>query len=101
MAPILENIIIMVLTIVVLVGGAYLVLVILDWGLKIKTGSREQEGLTNLWVAAQKDAPSDPGIADGIRDVDGKLSDDAPKTVDPTERGGRTGVPLTSHDRMA
>lgn len=53
MAAFLENILIMILTIVVLLGGGYLVLVILGWGLKIKSGSREQEGLTQLWASSQ------------------------------------------------
>ncbi len=59
MGDILENILIMVLTIVVLVGGGYLALLVLGWGLKIKTGGREQEGLTNLWVEAKKEESSD------------------------------------------
>jgi Na+/H+ antiporter NhaC len=53
MAAFLENILIMILTIVVLLGVGYLVLVILGWGLKIKSGSREQEGLTQLWASSQ------------------------------------------------
>jgi hypothetical protein len=53
MAAVLENILIMILTIAVLLGGGYLLLVILGWGLKIKSGRREQEGLTQLWASSQ------------------------------------------------
>jgi hypothetical protein len=59
MAAVFENILIMILAIVVLLGGGYLVLVILGWGLKIKSGSREQEGLTQLW-ASSKTGNSNP-----------------------------------------
>ena len=58
MAAVFENILIMILTIIVLVGGGYLVLVVLGWGLKIKSGSREQEGLTQLWASNKNDKPN-------------------------------------------
>lgn len=48
MAGILENILIMILTVLVLLGAGYLVLVVLGWGMKLKSGHREQEGLTDL-----------------------------------------------------
>jgi hypothetical protein len=48
MADILENIFIMILAVVALLMGGYLILVILGWGMKIKSGHREQEGLTDL-----------------------------------------------------
>lgn len=48
MAGIFENILIMILTVMILLGGGYLVLVILGWGMKLKSGHREQEGLTDL-----------------------------------------------------
>jgi hypothetical protein len=48
MAGILENILIMILTVVVLLGGGYLILIVLGWGMKLKSGHREQEGLTDL-----------------------------------------------------
>lgn len=48
MAGILENIIIMILTVIILLGAGYLVLVILGWGMKLKSGHREQDGLTDL-----------------------------------------------------
>ena len=55
-AGILENLLVMVLTIVVLAGGFYLLLLVLNVWLKMKTGSREEEGLSDLWVAAVKEA---------------------------------------------
>lgn len=58
MAAVLENILIMILTIVVLLGGGYLVLTVLGWGLKIKSGRREQEGLTRLWASSQAGKPN-------------------------------------------
>jgi hypothetical protein len=57
MAAVLENILIMILTIAVLLGGGYLVLAILGWGLKIKSGRREEEGLTRIWAASQAKKP--------------------------------------------
>jgi hypothetical protein len=53
MAEILEIILIMILTIVVPVVGGYLVLALLGWRLKIKSGGREAQGLTDLWMANQ------------------------------------------------
>jgi len=53
MPAIVENILIMIITIVALLGGGYLLLAIIDWGLKIKSGHREQERLTDLWIASQ------------------------------------------------
>lgn len=57
MAAFIENIVIMILTIVVLLGCGYLLLVIVGWGLEIKSGRREQEGLTELWIASQTKTP--------------------------------------------
>ena len=45
----------MVLTVVVLVAGGYLMLVILGWLIKLKHGGREEQGLTDLWIADQAD----------------------------------------------
>ena len=53
MAGILENIFIMILTVVVLLGGGYLILVVLGWGMKLKSGHREREGLTDLLGTVQ------------------------------------------------
>lgn len=55
---IFENILIMVLTIVGLLGGGYLALIILEWALKIKSGQRENERLTDLWIATQSQSTS-------------------------------------------
>lgn len=49
----LENILVMVLTIVVFAGGIYLLLLLLQAWLRFKTGSRETEGLTDLWQESQ------------------------------------------------
>lgn len=56
MPEFMENILIMVLTIVILVAGGYLLLLILGWLLKIKSGGRETQGLTDLWIANQAEA---------------------------------------------
>lgn len=56
MHEIFENILLMILTIVIPVAGAYLVLLLLGWGLKLKSGRREQQGLTDLWIANQTGA---------------------------------------------
>ena len=53
---ILENMMVMVLTLVVLAGGFYLLLLVLNVWLKIKTGTREKEGLANLWDSTMKEA---------------------------------------------
>ena len=53
MPAVIENILVMILTVVVLLGGGYLLLLILHWGLRVKSGRKEQEGLTDLWIAAQ------------------------------------------------
>jgi hypothetical protein len=55
---ILENILVMVLTIIVFVGGIYLLLLILHAWLRFKSGSREAEGLTNLWQESQAQSRS-------------------------------------------
>lgn len=54
-AAIFENLLVMFLTIVVLLGGFYLLLLLLNVWLKIKTGSREQEGLSNLYASSMKE----------------------------------------------
>lgn len=68
MGSIFENILIMILTIVVLLGGGYLLLAILGWGLKVKSGRREQDGLTDLWVASQAKSPEPETPDDNCRD---------------------------------
>lgn len=68
MSALIENIMIMLLTIVVLVGGGFLLLVLLNWGLKLKSGNREEQGLIELWAQAQKEQkasdPKDPPADD-------------------------------------
>jgi hypothetical protein len=51
-----ENILVMILTILVPLTVLYLALVFIGWGLKIKAGDRENQGLTDLWLANQPDA---------------------------------------------
>lgn len=53
----------MVLTIVALVGIGWLVLLILHWGLKFKSGNREEDGLVDLWASTmtRKSAVEDEG----------------------------------------
>jgi hypothetical protein len=67
MADLFENLLIMILTIVVLLGGGYLVLAILAWGLRIKSGSREQEGLTKLWSESQPGKTKSEFVDDEFR----------------------------------
>ena len=55
MADIAENIIIMLLTILVPIGGGYLVLILLNWGLKLKGGMREDEGLVSMWAESKRE----------------------------------------------
>jgi hypothetical protein len=62
---IIENILIMLITIVVLLAGGYLLLKVIELGLKLKSGGREQQRLTDLWMANQAPTlpktPEDPG----------------------------------------
>ena len=78
MHPVLENMLIMVLTIVTLLAGAFLLLLILHWGLKIKSGRREKEGLTKMWAGTVKHAPREQDKADDPSDIA-----DKPSTVIP------------------
>jgi ABC-type uncharacterized transport system fused permease/ATPase subunit len=55
---ILKNMGIALLSIVCLIAGLYLLLLVFDWWLKLKTGRREQEGLSNLLVTAFKEQQS-------------------------------------------
>jgi nitrogen fixation-related uncharacterized protein len=47
-AEIFENLLIMILAVAVFLVGGYLVLVVLGWAMKLKSGQREQDGLTDL-----------------------------------------------------
>jgi hypothetical protein len=53
MTAVFEIILTMILTIVVLLGGGYVLLTILEWGLRIKSGRREEDGLSQLWASNQ------------------------------------------------
>jgi len=72
---IFENIMIMILTIVILVGGAYLLLLMLDWGLKMKSGNREQEGLTSMWASTRKSSSSGRNLPNGNPTISDSTSD--------------------------
>ncbi len=54
MVAVFENIAIVLLTIIALLASGYLALVLLNWGLKLKSGGREEDGLFDLWAEAQK-----------------------------------------------
>lgn len=58
MQALFENFLVMVLTIAVPLAALYIVLVFIGWGLQKKSGNREQQGLTDLWLANQADAIS-------------------------------------------
>jgi hypothetical protein len=64
MTDLLINVLIMILSVVVLIGGGYLLLVILGWGLKLKSGHREQEGLSDLWAAVKRQEINQDNSAD-------------------------------------
>jgi hypothetical protein len=68
MAGIAENLLIMVLTVVLLIGGCYVLLVVLDIWLKFKSGSREQDGLSDMLVSASIDASRQPEPDDSGED---------------------------------
>jgi hypothetical protein len=58
MHAIFENLLIMLLTIVVLLAAGYLLLLLIGLGLKLKSGDREKQGLTDLWIASRASALS-------------------------------------------
>ncbi len=68
MVAIVENIAIVLLTIIALLACGYLALVLLNWGLKLKSGGREEDGLLGLWTEALKKSKfaenSDPPTKD-------------------------------------
>jgi hypothetical protein len=69
MHAIIENVMIMLLTIVVLLAGGYLLLLLIGLGLKLKSGDREKQGLTDLWIANQASALSNaPDDSDDEKD---------------------------------
>ncbi len=61
---IIENLLVMVLTIAVLLGSLYMLLLVLQWWLKLKTRGREEEGLSNLWQSTHLKQPG-PDEDDG------------------------------------
>lgn len=59
----------MILTVLVPLTLLYFVLVFIGWGLKIKSGNRENEGLKDLWIASQTDTtPKKPDNANSDND---------------------------------
>ena len=59
MHAIFENILIMLLTIVVLLAAGYMMLLLIGLGLKLKSGNREEQRLTDLWIANQSPTTSE------------------------------------------
>lgn len=49
LAGIFENLLVMILSILVLIAGGYFFLLIVHYGLKIRSRGREEEGLAILW----------------------------------------------------
>jgi hypothetical protein len=60
MAGIAENLLIMVLSVIIMIGGIFLLLLLADMWLKFKSGSREQDGLTDLLIAARTETLTKP-----------------------------------------
>ncbi|RJQ87127.1 MAG: hypothetical protein C4519_01220 [Desulfobacteraceae bacterium] len=59
LSSLFENLLVVILTIIVLAGGIYMLLVILQYGLKLKSGGREEERLTTLWQENLNKRPLD------------------------------------------
>ncbi len=64
MTDILENVLIMILSVVFLVGGGFLALVVIGWFLKLKSGRREQDGLTSLYTEIHRQQKAEDQSAD-------------------------------------
>ena len=67
MPVLVENLLVMILTVVVLIAGVWVFLLILQMLLKFKTGHREDEGLTDLWQTVitkpeQNENDADSGV---------------------------------------
>jgi hypothetical protein len=60
MAEIAENLLVMVLSVIILIGGIFLLLLLADMWLKFKSGSREQDGLADLLIAARTETLTKP-----------------------------------------
>ena len=50
LSNLIENLIVMFMTIVVLIGAIYVLLLVLHYWLKFKSAGREEQGLTAVWV---------------------------------------------------
>jgi hypothetical protein len=59
LSSLIENLMIMVLTVVALVGSLYVLLLILNFWMKFKSGGREDEGLTAIWNQSLSHLKSD------------------------------------------
>lgn len=67
MTAVFDIILTMILTIVVLLGGGYVLLTILEWGLRIKSGRREEDGLIQLWASNQAGKPEPKSQDEQVR----------------------------------
>ncbi len=65
MMNIIKNFLIAVATLVVLLMVFYGILMVIEWGMRVRSRNREQEGLTRLWSAAQKQALRAPEDDEG------------------------------------
>jgi hypothetical protein len=71
-----KNLGIMVLSVAVLLGGCYLLLLLANVWLRFKMGSREQEGLCDLFIEAQRQAVQDPATGPGDADPSSAPAED-------------------------
>lgn len=70
---IVENIVVVIATLAILLAGVYLLLIFFDRLLKLKTGRREQEGLTAMLLDSMK---HHNGLQDVLEDKDGSSGDE-------------------------
>lgn len=82
MPAIAENLLVMVLTVVGLIGGLYLLLVLLDAWMRFKSGSREQDGLADMLVSARIDASKAPGDEPVTQENENRSCGQDPETDD-------------------
>lgn len=54
----LENILIMVLSVVFMLVALYLFLMLVQWAINLRFGQREQEGLSTLWQDSMENLKS-------------------------------------------
>jgi NADH:ubiquinone oxidoreductase subunit 6 (subunit J) len=50
---VIENLLVMILSVAVLAGGIYLLLLFLQFWLKVKSAGREEQGLSEIWEEIQ------------------------------------------------